>query len=351
MFKIVIIGILLIVAGFFIFNNPDDSLEHNSASIANGTNDILEKKVVEEDFSSKNINPITGVECDNHNRRPLAVMMANDPVARPLSGISKADLIIEMPVITGSITRTMAFFVCEEPEEIGSLRSARHDFIPLAMGFDSVFVHWGGSNFALDKLDRGIMDNVNALYNPFGTFYRKSGLPRPHNGFTSYRRIWTAVKKLGYRQDIDFEAYTFENKDECEVCKKGELAVGYAAPYNVYYEYDFARNVYLRFRYGYPELNRPDNSQAEFKNVIIMRALSRQINRDYNDVDVEGGGKLIFYKNGKEIFGRWEKDKAIQSSKLYFFNEDGEKIKFVPGKTIIEIVEPRQKVEYEPQNL
>jgi hypothetical protein len=78
------------------------------------------------------ISPITGEKCENYNQRPIAVMLAEDPITRPLSGIGAADMVIEMPVITGSITRMMAIYQCELPEEIGSVRSARHDFIPLA---------------------------------------------------------------------------------------------------------------------------------------------------------------------------------------------------------------------------
>lgn len=290
------------------------------------------------------VNPVTGVICENYNRRPIAVMVANDPVARPLSGIASADLIIEMPVVTGDITRMMAFFVCGSPSEIGALRSARHDFIPLAMGFDAIFVHWGGSQFALDKLDKGIMDNINALYNPFGTFYRKSGLPATHNGFTSYDRLWLASQKLGYRSESKFDGYFFTSYDKCDVCQKGRLMVGYPVPYDVYYDYDAAKNSYSRFRGGYPEMDKLSNTPVEAKNIVIMRAASRQIYDQYNDVDVEGNSQAIIYKNGVEISGSWKKDKENTASKLYFFDDKGAEIKFTPGKIIVEIVEPYQKI-------
>lgn len=289
-------------------------------------------------------NPITGIICENYNRRPIAVMMANDPAARPLSGISLADLIIEMPVVTGSITRTLAFFSCGSPSEIGALRSARHDFIPLAMSFDAIFVHWGGSHFALDKLDKGIADNINALYNPFGTFYRKSGLPAPHNGFTSYDRLWLASQKLGYRDESKFEGYFFTSYDKCDACKDGRLAIDYSIPYDIYYDYNAVKNIYSRFRNGYPEIDKLNNAQVEAKNIVIMRAASRPIEDQYNDVDVEGSGKAIIYKNGVEISGSWKKDKENAASKLYFFDDKGVEIKFTPGKSIIEIVEPYQKI-------
>lgn len=62
-------------------------------------------------------------------RRPIAVMLGNDPVARPLSGLSKAEMVIEMPVLINDITRLMAVYQVNSPSEIGGVRSARHNFI------------------------------------------------------------------------------------------------------------------------------------------------------------------------------------------------------------------------------
>ena len=96
---------------------------------------------------------VSGLECANADRRPLAVMMAGDPETRPLAGIGQADIVFEMPVTPDGITRFMAVFQCEDPKEIGSIRSAREDFIPLAAGLGAIYAHWGGEKEALEKLD------------------------------------------------------------------------------------------------------------------------------------------------------------------------------------------------------
>ena len=76
----------------------------------------LENQEQKENFKPVNkgkVSPITGLECENYNRRPIAVMLAQDPITRPLSGIGAADLVIEMSVITNSITRIMSVYVCQ----------------------------------------------------------------------------------------------------------------------------------------------------------------------------------------------------------------------------------------------
>jgi len=297
-----------------------------------------------------NVSPITGLECENYNRRPIAVMLATDPETRPLSGISQADLFVEMAVITDSITRLMAIYICEEPEEIGSVRSARHDYIPLAMGLDAIFAHWGGSHYALDKLNAGIMDNIDALKNPYNAYWQDWSKPMPHNGFTSYSRLLNSAEKLGYRLTNNFEGYPHLTNPKSQILnsKFGKLTIGFGNKYRVYYEYNGETNTYLRWRGGEKEVDKSNNKQVEVSVIAVMRASSRMIELpDYNDVDVEGEGEVLIFQNGEEIKGYWKKEGKYSNSKLYFLDYSGKEIKFSPGKIWIEIVEPYQEIKWE----
>jgi len=340
-FKIIlIISIVLIVVGvlFWKFGNRKVNIGNNSQN-----NNQQENK--------NNINPITGLECENYNRRPIAVMLATDPVTRPLSGISQADMVIEMPVITGSITRLMAVYGCETPEEIGSVRSARHDYIPLAMGLDAIYAHWGGSHFALDKLDAKIMDNIDAMENPYNAYWQKSGIPMPHNGFTSLERLLNAAEKLGYRLTNKFGGYPHLSESEVESQKakvNGRLSIGYSGHFKVFYEYDKDENIYRRWRDNQREIDKNNSNQVEASVVIIMRTESRMIEPpDYNDVDVEGEGNAVIYQNGEEIKGFWKKTGTYSSSKLQFLDDKGKEIEFAPGKIWLEIIDQTTPVVWE----
>ncbi len=293
------------------------------------------------------ISPLSGIACQKYNQRSLAVVLASDPETRPLAGLSQADLVMEMPVVTDNITRMIAFYVCYSPEEIGSLRSARHDFIPLAMGMDAILVHWGGSHFALDQLDSGVMDNVNALTNPFNAFYQKENIPQPHNGFTSMERLIKAAKSFGYRLGNKFEGYphfAYSKADTPNLSPKS-LKIGYKYPHNVEYQYEPKTNTYWRYRGGQKEIDKNNNQQIGAKVVVAMRAFSRQIEGpDYNDLDIGGIGRCDVYQGGEVIPCTWRKDKNNLKSKLYFFDKGEKEIAFVPGQVWIEIVEPDQEI-------
>lgn len=287
------------------------------------------------------INLITGLPCDNYNRRPIAVMFPGDSVARPLSGISDADMVFEMQVIEDSMTRLMAVFICNDPKELGSIRSARHDFIPLAMGIDAIYVHWGGSHFALDKLNKKIMNNIDALKNPYSSFFRKSGIAAPHNGFTSLNRLINSARKLNYRLENNFEGYPHETQS-ARNNKSQTIKIGYTYPFNVEWRYDYEKNTYFRLRGGKSEMDKNNGQQAKAENIVVMRSNSRQIEGQYNDVDVEGEGIAEFYSNSGTAKGKWTKDKSDLKSKLYFLDENGEEFKFVPGSIWVEIIEPEK---------
>ncbi|MDQ3878550.1 MAG: DUF3048 domain-containing protein, partial [Actinomycetota bacterium] len=58
------------------------------------------------------------------HRPAVAVKVENDPAAYPLSGLDKADMVVEEPV-EGGMTRFVAFFHCNDAEMVGPIRSAR----------------------------------------------------------------------------------------------------------------------------------------------------------------------------------------------------------------------------------
>ena len=339
---------LVLLVLFLIVLAVASQIKNKPFTIENNTEEspAQEEEVFEEDAQeNKEKSLINGLACEYPKQRPIAVTMAGDPEARPLSGISQADLVVEMPAVTGGITRYLAFFACNKAEEIGSVRSARHDFIPLAMGFDAIMAHWGGSHFALEKLNSGIMDNINALYLENSVFYRKLGIAAPHNGFTSFARLENYSNQKGYRLINTFAGYQFLDKEE-PVAAKGLLTIGYPSVFKVEYEYSSEKNEYLRFKGGSREMDKKTSAQVAAKNVVVMYAASRQIEGQYNDMDIEGEGKAVVYQNGQEIVGRWSKDKSQLTSKLYFYKSSGEEIKFVPGQIWIQVVQLDQRVNW-----
>src|SRR5699024_3549017 len=67
--------------------------------------------------------PLTGIDTNETiDNRIVGVMVNNHPDARPQSGLSQADMVFEI-LAEGHMTRFLALFHSEQPEQIGPVRS------------------------------------------------------------------------------------------------------------------------------------------------------------------------------------------------------------------------------------
>ena len=320
------------------------------------------------------VSPISGLPCENWNRRALAVMQPGDVPARPAAGFSEADMVIEMPVITASVTRLMAIYICNTPPEVGSMRSARHDFIHLAKGLDAIFISWGRSEshsasdpvgLAKGILDRGEIENINCngdagksanacSENPC---FRKEGIARGvDSGYSRPAEFLTCAKDFGYRMENKFSGYNHSPDIALESRPKGgHLRVAFAGPFAAEYDYDRETNSYLRTWGNVPDVDRNNKKRNAPKNVVVLMAKSDQIEGQYNNIqlgdpwyDQGDSGDAFYYMNGGQSRGTWKKDKSDIASKLSFFDESGKEIAFVPGQIWVEVLEPGQALKWEP---
>ncbi|MBI2676769.1 MAG: DUF3048 domain-containing protein [Candidatus Yanofskybacteria bacterium] len=319
--KILLIGLGIVgfIAGWFLF------FSNNKIEVKRGEAMLEGMNFPESDLS--------GIKCEKAKVRPLAVMLASDPETRPLSGIGEADLVFEMPVTDGGVTRMMAVFQCDWPEEIGSIRSSRSDFIPLVQGLGAVYAHWGGEKEALSELNRGVVDNIDAMKYDGTIYYRKKGAKPPHNGFTNPELINKAIVSLEYGLSKSLSSYSHQNSKSSGDIQPPTI---YKDEFQIAWEYDQASNSYRRKRGGKEEIDKNTSKQVEAKNIVLMKTTWSPVSKDYIRVKTVGSGEATFYQNGQEIKGFWKKITAKE--KLYFYDAEGGELKFTPGTTWVEIV-------------
>ncbi len=292
------------------------------------------------------------MSCTHPDRRAIGVMLAGDPINRPVSGFAKADWVWELPVLVSDVTRLTAFYQCNEPADIGSVRSARHDYLFLADGLDAIVAHWGGSYHALNRIAAGEFQTINALTNPYNAFFRKSHLPAPYNGFTTYERLWNALQKLGYRQTTEFKGYDFKDDAPAEERPAGgTLAIAWPGAFRVSYEYDSTANRYQRFWAGVKQVDGEDNkTPVAPSSIIVVRAENRFADGPggYNEMGIEGEGDMTVYQDGKAIPGRWKKNILNKRDPMIFTNSQGEPIRFTRGQIWAMAVEPNIPATWTP---
>lgn len=359
---VIVLIAAIIVGGIFYFTKGKKNINVKQIQV----NGIQEDNTTP--ANSGNVSPISGVACDNWNNRTFAVMQPADVSARPLAGLSQADMVIEMVAVYGSITRLMGVYGCNYPEEVGSLRSARHDFVHFAKSFDSIYVHWGRADIEEFKavLGSGIIDDMNCnddAGKSSGKYcFRKEATGNMRGvdtGYAKFASLLEGAKVFGYRLDSNkFVGYPHQAEASLDQRPTGgNLRVAYAKPFDVEYDYDKTSNSYLRTWGGVADTDRNNKERVAPKNIVVMIADAAPIKVGEQYVNVQIGdpwfdqndtGSAFFYLNGQQIKGTWKKDKSKIDSKLLFLDETGQEVKFVPGQIWVDIIDPGQALRWTP---
>lgn len=276
---------------------------------------------------------------EGYRNNYYAVIIDNLEEARPASGLSKAPLVVELPV-EGGITRFLAFFDADgvDVERIGPVRSARPYFIDWAEEFDAILVHVGGSNAALQQLKGGDLRDLNQYY--WGRyFWRDPSRFAPHNAYTS-------LGNLRQVDDLRFPEYSvrdsgmwaFKDGGESVDPDPGQLrgiTIEYGKdPYRVHWEYEPGSNSYVRYQGGTQQTDRgavilARNVVVQYTKVTILDYVGRR------EIQTRGSGDAVVLRDGDIIYGSWQKD---EGDRIRFLDADSEEIVLNAGTTWIEVV-------------
>jgi hypothetical protein len=300
--------------------------------------------------------------------RPLGVMIENSVDARPQSGLSSADVIYEA-VAEGGITRFLAVYYCQDPIEVGPVRSARTYYIDFMSEYGDapLYAHVGGANQpgpadALGQLDTYGWTNYNDLNQfsiGFPTFWRDygrlPGVATEHTMYSSVDKLWsyaatnrglTNVDKDGNSWDKTFVPYTFTDDAPASARPANqtihlEFWTSGGDDYFVDWTYNPKTNLYARVNGGKPHIDKDTGKQLTAKNVVVLEMVEDNANDGYvaNDhllFENTGTGKAVVFKDGKRINGTWEKDS--RTDRTIITDTSGKQIAFDRGLIWFEVL-------------
>lgn len=294
-------------------------------------------------------------ENGQENLWPVAIIIDNHPDSWPQHGLSKAQLVYNT-LVEGDATRMMAAFSSdEEIEKIGPVRSARPYYLTWAKGLSALFGHSGGSPEALEKIkEYKIIDWEEATtYGPL-YFERDHTKLSPHNLFTSNEKInaaridWELFDKVPTYQVWQFNTTTSTQiSPEISPEMIDNIYINYSPGvlFDVEYKYNTSSEVYLRFQNNKPQIDDLTNEQITVKNLIIQ-FVPEEIHLDKEDrlqIKTIGQGKAWIFYGGKMIKGIWVKN-SLEERTMFYNNEDGKEIIFLPGNIWIEVVPGAREV-------
>ncbi|MEH7245361.1 DUF3048 domain-containing protein [Neobacillus niacini] len=283
--------------------------------------------------------PLTGVGSETAtNSRAVAVMVNNHPKARPQSGLNKADIVYEL-LAEGDVTRFLAVFQSEKPENIGPVRSARDYYVELAKGLDALFIAHGYSEEARKMLENGYVDNLNGMVYDGTLFKRSSDRQAPHNSYITYDNVLKGASDKKYAMDQSPPAFKFLSENESktvtgEEAKSVMVSYSSGSTFDSIYEFDASIGKYKRYSDGVETVDYVTKEPILLDNLFIIETTHVVINDvGHKEIDLKSGGSGYLLQMGKVMEVEWKNDNG-----LIVPIKNGEVVPFVQGKTWVNVI-------------
>jgi DUF3048 family protein len=282
---------------------------------------------------------------DAIHKRPVVIKVANDPAARPQSGMAQADLVLEIPV-EGGITRYALVFQSQDASKVGPVRSARQSDLNYLPAFRAILAHVGASEsvtrMVRDAAKSGSFVDIDEFQHA-DAFERVAGKVAPYNAYTSVSKIRDAAGEAG-RARVDVPALQFDASFGKAVAKDAtSLVIPYIGAGKVSYAFDAAAGSYHRTQGGQTTIDDAAKKEVMPDNVVVIKTEVKEIPGTADvtgapsvDFRATGTGALVILREGKRFDGTWTRGGTTE---LYRFTDSaGETIPLKPGLTWIHIV-------------
>jgi DUF3048 family protein len=301
--------------------------------------------------------PLTGLKADAPaavHERPLNVRFPNDRTARPLVGLSKADLVFEM-IVEGGVTRFAAIYQSQQPKSVGPIRSYRWSDLHLTQLLRGILVSSGATREERDaatlSMREGNMITVDADRVAL-PYYRVSGRPTPNNMFVYLDKARQVAVPLGGNDPVDVPPLAFLPSLDHDPAAGGfatsEAASVVTIPFKrdpVTFTYDASAQGYRRTQAGQRTVDPDGNVPILARNVIVMHTdiwETGVVEDIYGskglDYRMTGGGKAEIFRDGRRVDGSWKRDGVLDQ--FTFYDETGKQVLLDPGQSWIHFVYP-----------
>ncbi len=299
--------------------------------------------------------------------RPIAVMMPTDKVAQPSYGIGNADILYEI-MEEGEISRQMAIISnWDGLSKIGNIRSCRAYYLPEAMEWDPILVHFGGVYYMKDRIMASDINNLSGS-NQYGTgggapgsnaFFRSKDRKAPHNAYISATGIKNACAQLGYsltiRQGSFYNPKHFSFMDGVNTLAQYGAAAANANAIDLsqifpYTQSSFVYNpvdgLYYKSLHGKAQTDGSTGEQLKFANVIVQNTKWTKLDNkgylSFQNIDNTEDG--YFFTKGKCIHVTWVK--LGEYTPTIYYDDFGNEIYLNEGKTYIAVAQKGRPVVY-----
>ena len=282
--------------------------------------------------------PFTGEPVSSLNR-VVAVKIDNIVLARPSTGLTRADIVYAIPV-EGGLSRLMAVFSSHYPPVVGPVRSAREDDLQLLRQFGRPAFAFSGATPRLLPYIRRTARIVDLYAGTTRGYYRDLNRVAPHNLYAHTRQLLAQAPGASKARDIGFRF----GPPPPGWRPTRSMSVSYPAA-SFRFTWSAAKARWLVSMDGSPA-GTTEDGQLSAPTVVIQ--YTRVRTSRFNEQGVPppyavstGSGIAVVLRGGHAFTVHWSRPQADGGTS--FTTASGQPMTFAPGPVWVVLIAPRHR--------
>jgi len=291
--------------------------------------------------------PLTGevVPLGSLATSSLAAKIDNHLAARPQVGLERSDIVFE-ELVEGGLTRYVAVWQSDVPDEIGPVRSIRPMDPDIVSAFGGIIAYSGGQQrFVALMQQTNVYNAIHGQASTVDTFYRTKTKKSPHNVLVlastivgQHPEIPAPQQQFAFAADV---ASATATKDGAPTSLVNLRFSNATAPS---WTWDATNGNYLRAQLGVADMD-SNGAQLTAANVIALR-VGVTVSQNVPKTELIGSGEAWISSGGSTIHATWSKDAATSAIRLV--DDQGVTVRLAPGNSWIELIPTAGSVELVP---
>lgn len=278
--------------------------------------------------------PLTGMATEGEDATTAPVLIAkidNTKSSRPQVGLAAADVVFDV-LVEGGVSRFLAVYQSNVPDEIGPIRSAREVDPKLIEPFGAMYAYSGAQDFVVNRV-RSVAVDVGFPRLGEAAYLRSPDRPAPYDLIVRTADVIDS-ETAGLSNGLlfgDLPASAETRATEISLILSNLNEVGYA----------FVDGSYERSVGG---VSHTDESEGQIStaNVVVIfvdvipTGRTDSAGSPVPDYDVVGSGAALVFRDGRLIEGTWQR--ASTADMFTVLDASGQAVPLAVGTTWFEMV-------------
>lgn len=281
--------------------------------------------------------PLTGevVEAGSLTNPSLAAKIDNHELARPQLGLERTDIVFE-ELVEGGLTRYVAVWHSDIPDEIGPVRSIRPMDPDIVSPLGGIIAYSGGQYRFVVLMQQTVVYNaIHGAADTADLMFRTSTKSSPHNVLVKAKTLVSRHTEISApAQQFAFAPDVAASSAVVEGAPAPAFTARFSDAASPSWKYDETSQLWKRSQLGVVDRD-ANGDQLSAANVVVV-SVPISYGLGVPKTELIGGGDAWVFSGGQSLAVRWSK--SSQTAPIVLTDLNGFVVRLAPGNTWIELM-------------